>query len=109
MQFMPQLAAMKLPQGDHFMKHNGARLSESLGRAAAGCDGGMQLSRTEISPLGTWNTIGCAEQSQMAAKNMQMVLARQHSVSCRSNHTHSPSGCHEMSTALRSKRCENLR
>ena len=90
MQFNPQLAAMKLPQGDHWMRHHGASLCcsllfvrssaspvlppplSSLGREAAGCEGGTQLARTVISPLGTWKTTGWAEESQMATKYLRI-------------------------------------
>ena len=54
MQFKPQLAAMKFPHGDHLMRQSGAELSGYRGREAAGCEGGMQLGSTMISPLGTW-------------------------------------------------------
>jgi hypothetical protein len=100
MQFKPQLAAMKLPQGDHLIRHHGdllccfllsffssaspvllllllllLLLPNSLGREAAGCEGGTQLARTVISPLGTWKTTGWAEESHIATKYMPMVSA----------------------------------
>lgn len=94
MQFKPQLAAMKLPQGDHLIRHHGALLCcfwlfffssaspvllllllNSLGREADGCEGGTQLARTVISPLGTWKMTGWAEESHMATKYMPIVSA----------------------------------
>jgi hypothetical protein len=72
MQFMPQLAAMKLPQGDHRTMHK--KGGQALGTEAAGCAGGMQLSSTVTSALGTWKMTGWAEDSHMATKYMRKVL-----------------------------------